>query len=158
MNLSVRNLPPPALPAKACQAGRTAASSRDCGSRMIPVSVETPCLHKKNTGFHHKNNDTISFFSVNPIIIYYIATNTDANCDTHTIDSSNRKSQADVRIKIAAGICLVWLVESKTRMVHVYRSPQRVDVLWTEDNLVGGDMFPGSVCSVWRLFPSDSQP
>ena len=76
---------------------------------------------------------------------------------------------ADVHVKIAeyfaAGTRLVWLVEPETRMVHVYRSQQQVEVLGTEDDLsrcgfAGGDVLPGrrfrwkvrSEC-VQNLFP-----
>ena len=66
---------------------------------------------------------------------------------------------ADVHVKIAeyfaAGTRLVWLVEPETRMVHVYRSQQQVEVLGTEDDLEGGDVLPGFQCPVRRLFPSD---
>ena len=66
---------------------------------------------------------------------------------------------ADVHVKIAeyfaAGTRLVWLVEPETRMVHVYRSQQQVEVLGTEDDLEGGDVLPGFQCPVRRLFPPD---
>ena len=66
---------------------------------------------------------------------------------------------ADVHVKIAeyfaAGTRLVWLVEPETRMVHIYRSQQQVEVLGTEDDLEGGEVLPGFRCPVWRLFPSD---
>ena len=66
---------------------------------------------------------------------------------------------ADVHVKIAeyfaAGTRLVWLAEPETRMVHVYRSQQQVEVLGTEDDLEGGDVLPGFQCPVRRLFPPD---
>ena len=66
---------------------------------------------------------------------------------------------ADVHVKIAeyftAGTRLVWLLEPETRMVHVYRSPQHVEVVGTEEDLDGGDVLPGFRCAVRRLFPSD---
>ena len=66
---------------------------------------------------------------------------------------------ADVHVKIAeyfaAGTRLVWLVEPETRMVHVYRSQQQVEVLGTGDVLEGGDVLPGFQCPVRRLFPPD---
>ncbi len=65
---------------------------------------------------------------------------------------------ADVHVKIAeyfaAGTRLVWLVEPETRMVHVYRSPQEVEVVGTEQDLGGGDVLPGFGCAVRRLFAS----
>ena len=65
---------------------------------------------------------------------------------------------ADVHVKIAeyfaAGTRLVWLVEPETRMVHVYPSPQEVEVVGTEDDLEGGDVLPGFSCPVRRLFAS----
>ena len=65
---------------------------------------------------------------------------------------------ADVHVKIAeyfaAGTRLVWLVEPETPMVHVYRSPQEVDVVGTEQDLGGGDVLPGFRCPVRRLFAS----
>ena len=68
---------------------------------------------------------------------------------------------ADVHVKIAdylaAGTRLVWLVEPETRMVHVYRSPQQVEVLGTEDDLDGGDVLPGFRTPVQHLFPPDRQ-
>ncbi len=66
---------------------------------------------------------------------------------------------ADVHVKIAeyfaAGTRLVWLVEPETRMVHVYRSPQEVEVVGTEQDLGGGDVLTGFGCAVRRLFPAD---
>ena len=66
---------------------------------------------------------------------------------------------ADVHVKIAeyfaAGTRLVWLLEPETRMVHVYRSPQEVEVVGTEEDLDGGDVLPGFRCAVRRLFPWD---
>ena len=66
---------------------------------------------------------------------------------------------ADVHVKIAdylaSGTRLVWLVEPETRMVHVYRSPQQVEVLGAGDDLDGDDVLPGFQCPVRRLFPSD---
>lgn len=66
----------------------------------------------------------------------------------------------DVHVKIAeyfaAGTRLVWLVEPESRMVHVYRSPQQVEVLGTADDLDGGDVLPGFQCPVQRFFPTDS--
>ena len=64
----------------------------------------------------------------------------------------------DVHVKIAeyfaAGTRLVWLVEPETRMVHVYRSPQEVEVVGTDEDLEGGDVLPGFRCPVRRLFAS----
>ena len=65
---------------------------------------------------------------------------------------------ADVHVKIAeyfaAGTRLVWLVESETRMVHVYGSPHEVEVVGTEQELDGGDVLPGFRCAARRLFAS----
>ena len=65
---------------------------------------------------------------------------------------------ADVHVKIAeyfaAGTRLAWLVEPETRMVHVYRSPQEVEVVGTDEDLEGGDVLRRFRCPVRRLFSS----
>lgn len=65
---------------------------------------------------------------------------------------------ADVQAKIAdyfsAGTRLVWVVEPAARTVHVYRSPQDVEVIQEDGELTGGDALPGFRCEVKRLFAS----
>ena len=73
------------------------------------------------------------------------------------VSPSDRLAEVHVKITeyFTAGTRLVWLVEPETRMVHVYRSPQEVDVVGTEQDLDGGDVLPGFRCEVRRLFPVD---
>ena len=73
------------------------------------------------------------------------------------VSPSDRLAEVHVKIAeyFAAGTRLVWLVEPKTRMVHVYRSAREVEVAGSEQDLTGGDVLPGFRCAVRRLFPSD---
>ncbi len=76
------------------------------------------------------------------------------------VSPSDRLAEVHVKITefFAAGTRLVWLVEPETRMVHVYRSPQEVEVVGTEQDLDGGDVLPGFRCAVLRLFPAARPP
>ncbi len=73
------------------------------------------------------------------------------------VPSPNDRFSA-VHVKIAeyfaAGTRLVWIVESATRRVHVYRTPHDVQVLEEDDELTGSDVLPGFRCAVKRLFPA----
>jgi Uma2 family endonuclease len=64
---------------------------------------------------------------------------------------------SDVHVKIAEyfapGARLVWIVETATRRVHVYRSPHDVQVVEEDDDLTGGDVLPDFRCAAKRLFP-----
>ena len=72
------------------------------------------------------------------------------------VSPSDRLGEVHVKITeyFAAGTRLVWLVEPKTRMVHVYRSAREVEVAGSEQDLTGGDVLPGFRCAVGRLFPA----
>ena len=72
------------------------------------------------------------------------------------ISPSDRLAEVHVKTAeyFAAGTRLVWLVEPETRMVHVYRSLQEVEVVGTEQDLDGGEVLPGFRCVMRRLFDS----
>lgn len=68
---------------------------------------------------------------------------------------SDRFSQLSAKVVeyFRAGTRLVWIVEPATRTVHVYRTPNRVQVFGEAEELSGEDVLPGFRCPVRRLFP-----
>lgn len=69
---------------------------------------------------------------------------------------SPRDKTGDVDEKIGAwldaGCALVWLVDPQVRTVTVYRSLTDVEVLTTAQQLDGGSLVPGFVCSIADIF------
>ena len=65
---------------------------------------------------------------------------------------------ADVHAKVgdylAAGCCLVWVVDASRRQVRVHRSLLRPSILDETDTLEGEDVLPGFRVQVVRLFAS----
>jgi Uma2 family endonuclease len=55
---------------------------------------------------------------------------------------------------LAAGAKLVWLVFPETRRIHVYRSPEGIEVLTEEDMLTAEPVIPGFSCPVAEVFSS----
>jgi len=53
---------------------------------------------------------------------------------------------------LAAGMCMVVVVNSRTRTVTVYYSPTEVTRLTASDVLTGGEILPGFACRVSELF------
>jgi Uma2 family endonuclease len=51
-----------------------------------------------------------------------------------------------------AGVRRVWVVYPASRLVHVYESPKKVDILDINDELDGGDLLPGFRISLAELF------
>jgi len=52
---------------------------------------------------------------------------------------------------LRAGVPLVWVIDPKTKQVHVHRAGQDVQVLGPEDVLTGEDVLPGFSCLVADL-------
>ena len=53
---------------------------------------------------------------------------------------------------MAAGVCLVWVVNPETRIVEVHRIDGSVSKLHVADELTGDDVLPGFRCRVGDLF------
>jgi Uma2 family endonuclease len=58
-----------------------------------------------------------------------------------------------VQTWLQAGVRLVWVVHPSTHSVTVYRSLQDIHALTGDEQLDGGDVLPGFICSVRDLFP-----
>jgi len=69
---------------------------------------------------------------------------------------SPSETTSDVQEKasswLKAGTKLVWTIDPATGIVTVYSSTGDVQRLSEEDNLDGGDVLPGFVCSIHELF------
>lgn len=63
---------------------------------------------------------------------------------------------SDVAVKVseylAAGVCLVWVVEPNTQVIHVYHHDGHGHVLTRDDHLDGEDVVPGFRCAVADIF------
>lgn len=57
-----------------------------------------------------------------------------------------------LREYFAAGVRLVWFVDSKSKSVTVYTSPTRSKIIPLDGTLDGGKVLPGFQLSVARLF------
>lgn len=52
---------------------------------------------------------------------------------------------------LTAGVRLIWIVDPRTRTIHVYR-PGRVEQLSADDTMDGGDVLPGFALPVGDIF------
>jgi Uma2 family endonuclease len=66
-------------------------------------------------------------------------------------DSANMISEK-VREYLDAGVCLVWVVLPKRKMVNVYTQSQAGVLLYEDDTLDGGDVLPGFEMRVGEIF------
>jgi Uma2 family endonuclease len=57
-----------------------------------------------------------------------------------------------VREYLAAGVRLVWVIDTATQMVYVYPHDRRGEILTQDDDLSGGDVVEGFHCRVADLF------
>lgn len=57
-----------------------------------------------------------------------------------------------VREYLAAGVRLVWVIDTATQMVYVYPNGRRGEILTHDDELSGGDVVEGFQCRVAGLF------
>ena len=62
------------------------------------------------------------------------------------------KIEEKVRDFLRAGVRLVWVVNPKTKTIHVYQSFSEVSVLTMDDHLEGGEVLPGFRVAVARIF------
>ncbi len=53
---------------------------------------------------------------------------------------------------LAAGVRLVWVIDTVTKMVYVYHHDRRGEILTQNDELSGGDVVEGFQCRVADLF------
>ncbi len=53
---------------------------------------------------------------------------------------------------LRAGVRLVWVINPKTKTIHVYQSFSEVAVLTLEDQLEGGEVLPGFSVAVGSIF------
>ena len=70
------------------------------------------------------------------------------------VSPDDRWSEVEGKVSeyLDAGVRLVWVVDPKTRCVHVHRPHGPVDVLSSADDLSGGDVLPDFSCKVEELF------
>jgi Uma2 family endonuclease len=70
------------------------------------------------------------------------------------ISKGNRKGEMTRKLRdyFDAGVKLVWYVEPKNRVVHVYHSPIDVTTLTEADELDGEDVLPGFRLSIREWF------
>jgi Uma2 family endonuclease len=70
------------------------------------------------------------------------------------LSKGNTKKEMDRKIQeyFRAGVRLVWLVEPKTETARVYTSPTKVHRIGTDGALDGGDVLPGFVLPLRKLF------
>jgi len=70
-------------------------------------------------------------------------------------------SAEEIETKIAeyfqAGVELVWLVYPKQRKIHVYESPEKIQVLGINDQLDGGNIVPGFRLPLAVLFANGAE-
>ncbi len=69
-----------------------------------------------------------------------------------SIDKTMAELAAKAAEYLEAGTPLVWVVDSDSRHVHVHRPGQPVLVLSEGDSLDGGDVVPGFILPLSRLF------
>jgi Uma2 family endonuclease len=58
-----------------------------------------------------------------------------------------------VKLYLAAGVLLIWVVYPRTREVMVYRPDEQPERLTATDTLTGGDVLPGFTLAVADCFP-----
>jgi len=63
-----------------------------------------------------------------------------------------RGHQPQVREYLAAGVRLVWVIDTATRMAYVYPHERRGEILTQDDTLSGEDVVEGFQCRVADLF------
>ena len=61
---------------------------------------------------------------------------------------------AKVRRWLAAGVRLVWELNTRTRILTVYQTGAEPQTLGINDTLTGGDLLPGFSFALRRLFPA----
>jgi len=52
----------------------------------------------------------------------------------------------------AIGVVLIWIVNPKRKLVHVYRSPTTLEILRAHDTLTGDEVLPGFAVPLTELF------
>lgn len=62
------------------------------------------------------------------------------------------KIEEKVQDYLRAGVRLVWVINPKTKTIHVYRSYSEVAVLTIADQLEGGEVLPGFSMAVAKIF------
>jgi Uma2 family endonuclease len=70
------------------------------------------------------------------------------------LSRKNTKREMERKLKeyFLAGVRLVWFVDPRTRGVRVFRSPEEMAELSSNDTLNGGDVLPGLRIRVAELF------
>jgi Uma2 family endonuclease len=70
------------------------------------------------------------------------------------ISPGNTSTEMERKLQeyFSAGIQLVWYVQSKTREIHVYETPDEFHVLSEQDTVDGGNVVPGFVMGLGEFF------
>jgi Uma2 family endonuclease len=68
-------------------------------------------------------------------------------------DDTHSKLNHKVLQYIKCGVRMIWVVDPQLRIVTVYRSLSKSQVLENGDTLSGEDVLPGFACAVSELFP-----
>lgn len=70
------------------------------------------------------------------------------------ISPSDRWAEIEEKLDeyFRAGVRLAWVIEPKTKKIHVYKSPTEVRILSETDSLTGEDVVPGFAIPVSELF------
>ncbi len=70
------------------------------------------------------------------------------------ISPHDRSSDVQQKVNdyLAAGVCLIWLVDPQTQTVTVYQSRKKVHILLIDDALDGADVLSGFTLPLTDLF------
>ena len=70
------------------------------------------------------------------------------------LSKGNSKGEMDRKLReyFQAGVRLVWLIDPRTRTARVFTSPKEMRRLKEDESLDGGDVLPGFVLPLCRLF------
>ena len=67
-------------------------------------------------------------------------------------DDTASEIQKKVEEYLAGGVPLIWIVDPANQKVTTYRSLQDIKILSTNQELDGGEIIPGFLCSVAEIF------
>jgi Uma2 family endonuclease len=71
--------------------------------------------------------------------------------------NSAYEMQEKVQHYFAAGVAEMWIIYPNVRLLHRYKSPTRIEVLQSGEELDGGTLFPGFRMRLSELFEDDPE-